>query len=203
VERPHSTLELYVMAATIEETVHVGGVVVPEPPTGRLRAAEVAKLQFVEAQQAILSRAGKDALERSPPMRSPLVESLGRLALLHEPDSSTLLIIISDGLQHSALGSWECMPVLPDTAQFVQSVMEQEVLPAHSLQGAYVIFSYMTLTTIDEGRCALELQRALQVRRLWLAVLHAAGAGSVVFLSGPPHLDRLELLIGARDVQRR
>jgi hypothetical protein len=75
------------------------------------------------------------------------------------------LVVISDGLEVSCLGDFECGK-LPAPDHFVRKLQGRSVLGRDALRGVQVRMAYLGLAPVDRGRCAMSVARAAEVRNL-------------------------------------
>ncbi len=191
VDLPQSRIDVAVLGANVEDTRIAATYVVPMPRKRGGRAASVARARALDGGRAALLNALVETHATSRPSRSPLLEAVGKLALVapHERRPWTI-ILVSDLLEMSDLGRWECGE-LPDTAALRRTLQQRSVLTPGMLSGARVLVAYHDVRPIDGRRCHQGVGRALRVRELWGSVLSAAGAADVRFYSGPAPADAI------------
>ncbi|MGH7485808.1 MAG: hypothetical protein ACRD3J_06730 [Thermoanaerobaculia bacterium] len=183
VNRPGSLVRLWMQGRNIETTRMIAEARSGKPRgTGRRARADY-EIRWRTNALASLSGAS-DTIVRKRVHRSPIAEAIGVIALAPPATASTReLIVISDGMEVSDYGEFECAR-LPKPERFVRSLARSRVLPPGSLRGVSVRFCHFDLGAIDRGRCAVSLARASQIRDLWRAVLAAAGASSIEIRQG-------------------
>ncbi|MBV8547515.1 MAG: hypothetical protein JO093_13710 [Acidobacteria bacterium] len=182
-ERPDSVVRLWVQGSNIETTRMVGEARSIKPHAPGRRARQQHESRWIAEQLRSLMTAAQPSL-RKHPRRSPIAETIGRVALATPPTKdSRLLIVVTDAFEVSGFGSFEC-GLLPTPDRFANVLSRERVLPAGSLRGVSIIFSHVDLVSVDRGRCPLSLRRAADVRAIWETALRAAGATHVEIQSG-------------------
>jgi hypothetical protein len=181
-ERPGSRITLYVLGSAIADTRLVWAESIDTPSALRPREIEaLRKAQLEQARTALLEKA-QPYLGRGPLYSSPLLESVLKISVL-EPGVHHV-VVVSDALEESRLGHWECGH-LPDPAALVATLRNEHLLGEASLS-ASVTFSFRTLAGVDRNRCPVSLARSSKIESLWRAALQAAGAKRISFTAGPP-----------------
>ena len=182
-ERPGSVVRLWVQGRDIETTRMVGEARSVKARGSGRRARVEHESRWTAEELRSLMTAAQPSL-RMHPRRSPIAEAIGRVALAAPPvKGPRLLIVVTDAFEVSDFGSFEC-DALPTPERFARTLARERVLPPGSLRGISVIFSHVDLGSVDRGRCALTLRRAADVRAIWQAALHDAGAAHVEIQSG-------------------
>jgi hypothetical protein len=181
-ERPGSAIALYELGPTVADTRLVRTESIPASTAVRPREIEGFRKQQVAQIRTALLEDAHPYLSRGPVRSSPLLESITKIAAL-EPGAHHL-VIVSDALEESRLGHWECGP-LPDSATLATTLRQEHLLPKGSLRGS-VMFSFRTLAGVDRNRCPLNFMRIAEIEALWTGALRAAGATRVSFAAGPP-----------------
>jgi len=160
-ERPGSVVRLWVQGRDIETTRMVGEARSVKARGSGRRARVEHESRWTAEELRSLMMAAQPSL-RMHPRRSPIAEAIGRVALAAPPvKGPRLLIVVTDAFEVSDFGSFECDP-LPTPERFAR----------------------VDLGSVDRGRCALTLRRAADVRAIWQAALHDAGAAHVEIQSG-------------------
>jgi len=181
-ERPGSRIALYVLGGALADTRLVWAESISTPTALRPREIEASrKAQLEQARTALLEKA-QPYLGRGPLYSSPLLESVLKISVL-EPGVHHV-VVVSDALEESRLGHWECGH-LPDPAALVARLRNERLLGEASLSGS-VAFSFRTLAGVDRNRCPINLARSSKIESLWRAALQAGGAKRVSFTGGPP-----------------
>lgn len=181
--RPGSLVRLWMQGRDIETTRIVAEARSGKPRgTGRRTRTEY-EARWVATESASMIAAA-DAVVRKRVHRSPIAESIGVIALAPTaPGSTRELVVITDGMEVSDFGEFECAP-LPKPERFARMLARSRVLPPGSLSGIRVQFCHFDLVAIDRGRCSVSLARASAIRALWQGALAAAGASSVEIRQG-------------------
>ncbi len=182
-ERPGSVVRLWVQGRDIETTRMVGEARSVKARGSGRRARQEHESRWTAEELRSLMTAAQPGL-RMNLQRSPIAEAIGRVALVTAPmKEQRLLIVITDALEVSDFGNFEC-GALPTPDRFARVVAREGVLPPGSLQGISIVFSHVDLGSVDRGRCALSLRRAADVRAIWQTALRDAGAARVEIQSG-------------------
>ncbi|MBI4446915.1 MAG: hypothetical protein HY645_13540 [Acidobacteria bacterium] len=189
-ERFGSDVRLWAMAASAGETRILEELRSERPKrlTTAARRAQVerfislAEAAFLKSTAPLLSDPHRD---RS---RSPILESIAKVAAYSAVPENVrrFLIVISDLREVSELGGdWECNR-LPQPEQFLKRLHSAQILTPGSLSEAHVILTYASgvFDEVPRQRCPFVFGHGVQIRRLWEAVLKAAGRQSVRFKGG-------------------
>lgn len=188
--RPGSTVRLWLQGASFGSTSLAGQRMVERPPEPGMRAIKAFEHRWTTASLEFFMRAAQPFLESDAPLRSPIGEAFGKIALAQvTPGARHQLVVLSDGRQFSELlGDWECSD-LPAVDQFIHTLNSKGILAPESFRGACIIFAYFADGEIDGDRCEATMQRATRVRALWRAALVAsAGASEVDFYPSMPEI---------------
>ncbi len=173
--RPGSVVRLWMQGRDVATT----GMIAEVSSTASKRSGKRARLRYeqrwIGAQTKTLMAAAAPHFSKKH-RRSPIAESVTRIALTGTATvMPRLLIVITDGLEVSTFGDFEC-GTLPTPKRFVRDLQRNNVLPVGSLKGITVDFSDADLAPIDGNRCAVTLRRAGEITNLWSAAIRAAGA---------------------------
>ena len=185
--RPGSVVRLWMQGRDIATTCMVAEVVSPIVKRAGRRAKHHAIQRWTRSAEQTLLTAARPSLAKRY-RRSPIAESITRIALAGTPvPMRRLIVVISDALEVSSFGDWECGR-LPTAKGFIRSLHRAEVLPAGSLRGISIQFCEVDLSPIDHNRCPVSLQRVAAVESLWRTAINAAGAESFDIRHGDAHL---------------
>lgn len=148
----------------------------------KLRKQKLASWQ-AEARTFFL-KAAEPFFKATRPKRSVLTESISKLALAHDHQLPTELIVISDAREVSSVGGdLEC-GAPPSPASWTSRLQRRSILSPGTLTATKVYWTFVGMGS-TAPRCATKLKQEMAVRALWQHALAAAGAESVIFLSGP------------------
>lgn len=188
VERPGSTVSVWMQGRDVATTSMAAEVTSPlRKRLGRRAKQRAAETWTASAAQTLLA-ASKPHLGKRY-RRSPIAESITRVALAGRPVSMRrVLVIITDTLEVSKFGDWECGR-LPKTERLLLNLHRAEVLPERSLTGMSVQFCHVELSPIDANRCPVSLQRAAAIETLWRTAIKAAGADAFEIRHGAVNLE--------------
>ncbi|MCC6217864.1 MAG: hypothetical protein IT376_23605 [Polyangiaceae bacterium] len=187
VDRPGSHVRIWMMGSTVDKTVAVAEQTIPAVKRGseRSRRAQTAKIA-ASARDVLLSGAAT-AFEAPSVRRSPIAESVTKIALADAGSLPRKLIVLTDAREVSSLGDFECGRV-PGDAQFAALLRRLSLLTPGLLTGVDVTFSYVTSTSVPGRGCIVSIDRDIRVRKLWTAALRGSGAATVRIVSGPADL---------------
>jgi hypothetical protein len=187
--RPGSRVRFWVLEPTAAETTMVGEQTAHSANRGSDRSRRAQADRFVGAATNYFLAAAGHAFDAPQIRRSPIAESLTRVALADTGGLPRRIVAITDGREVSDLGDFECWP-LPTEAQFLALLRKRNILGPGTLARSSVDFAFLESTPVP-GRsgCPARVERELRVRALWNAALRAAGAESVRIGSGPPSVD--------------
>jgi hypothetical protein len=181
--RPGSVVRVWIQGSDVESTVAVCAVT-------SVRSQRTGRHAIRDAESRWIAKSREEMLRVVRPhfgthaRRSPIAEAVTRVALSSAPiGAERWIIVVSDGLEVSAFGDFECGK-LPRATNFVADVQRERVLVPDSLRTIHLRMCHLDLTPIDGGRCPMTLSRAAQVRTLWTTAFKAAGARDVALSDG-------------------
>jgi hypothetical protein len=181
--RPGSAVRVWLQGGDVESTRLIAEARSEKSRITGRRARAEHESHWIKSELATISAAAAKSM-RKPAHRSPIAESIGVAALAPvAPNSVRELTVISDGMEVSGFGEFECGP-LPKPERFAGSLARNRVLPPGSLTNVAVRFCHFDLGGVDRGRCAASLYRAAQIRAIWQNALAAAGASSIDIRQG-------------------
>lgn len=191
VTRPGSVVRLWMQGHTIETTAMIAGVVSPATKRSGKRARQHSAEKWISASANTLLKAATPFLLKRY-RRSPIAESITRVALATPPASMRrVIVVVGDGLEVSAFGDFECGR-LPSVKRFLRDLHRAQVLPERSLSGIDVEFCEVQISPIDRKRCALTLRRVAGVEELWRNAMTSAGAAKFTIRHGGTHLQTMK-----------
>jgi hypothetical protein len=184
-ERPGSVIRIWSLGSNLISTTLVATSTNTRRRLRSERAERAAEGRFVAEETADLMKKSASIFGADPARRSPIAEGFGRIALVHRSGGAQHLIVaISDALEFSSFGNWECGE-LPAATQWVSRLAEERVLTSGALRNNIVAFAHAAPVMASRKGCpAMTLARDAQVRDLWTSALKAAGASKVVFETG-------------------
>lgn len=185
-QAPGSTLAVVTLGSTVDETREVAALTAPPLPT-RPRDRDAALARFVETTRQTLCPPMRPVLAGARPRRSPIVESIAKVALSRNPSLPLSLVAVSDALEDSHFGSFACGP-LPSPTAWTALLQRRGVLPIGSLSGVSVHFVLAHAGPQGTRRCVPSIGRERAIRTLWSHALTRAGAAAVTFVSSPSEL---------------
>lgn len=181
--RPGSVVRVWIQGSDVESTVAVCAVTSVKSKRSGQRAIRDAENHWIVKSRQEMLRAVRPHFGTHA-RRSPIAEAVTRVALSAAPaGAERWIVIVSDGLEVSAFGDFECGK-LPRATTFVANVQRERVLVPDSLRAVHLRMCHLDLTPIDGGRCPMTLSRAAQVRTLWITAFKAAGARDVALSDG-------------------
>jgi hypothetical protein len=185
--RPGSTVRMWVQGFDVESTRAVSTVTSSKSRRSGRRAIRDAEERWIAKSSDDILAAIRPHLDH-PARRSPIAEAVTRVSMsTAPPDAERWIVVISDGLEVSGFGDFECAR-LPRSTEFVRSLHHERVLGAASLAAIHVRMCHLDLAPVDGGRCPMTVARAVDVRALWSAAFSAAGASDVQITEGAPAL---------------
>lgn len=184
--RSGSRTRLWAMGPTVAESHLVGELVAPML-SARTRTRRAQLERFAAHAQSTFSLALEPAFTRPGVHRSPLIESLTKVALADGYGLPRRVIVISHAREFSSVRDFACAP-LPTDIEFARVLRRRGLLAPGSLAHVEIVFAFVTSAPIGAARCALHMDRELQIRELWRTALTRAGASEVRFDSGAPVL---------------
>jgi hypothetical protein len=183
--RHSSTVRLWMLGREVADTVQAASVTM-DAKVRSGKAERASRDRFVKDGLNMLDAAAAPYFSQHA-NRSPIAESISKLALYHTlAGAERIIVVISDAKEFSGLGDLECK--VPEPAVFISRLDVNRVLVPGSLAGAKVVFGDVNLSHIDGDRCVSTLAAADQVQRIWETALKHAGASEVLFEAGEPIL---------------
>jgi hypothetical protein len=181
--RPGSIVRVWVQGADVEHTVLVSTLTSGKSRRSGRRAVRDYEERWITTGREEVMR-GMRPHFGTHARRSPIAEAVTRVALSAAPrGAERWIVVISDGLEVSAFGEFECGR-LPSPTNFVRALQREHVLAAGSLAAIHVRMCHLDLSPVDGGRCPMTLSRAAQVRAIWQSAMKAAGARDVELTDG-------------------
>lgn len=178
--RPGSVLRAWIMGEDVSETQVVVTVVSPSITRRGRRSRAQAIDAFVASSRAKILGA---LIPRMKAMRarrrSPIAESISRIALAAAPaQMERRIVVVSDG-REVGVADLECGVLSAD--EFFAALDQHSALAPRTLHGIDIEFTYVSLGVIDRARCDATLDRALKTRALWRAAFRRAAAHSFTY----------------------
>ena len=185
IRRPGSRIIPWLMGPTGDK-LSAGEAVVIGPLQGIGRRAR-ARAQAAESLWVTTSLLGALAPLGQVASGSPLIESVSKIRLLvADTVMPRTIVVISDGMEESPLGHFECGK-LPAANAMLDRYRQQGLWGREWLRGVRVSFVYTRFEEIDRVRCRLTLERIAEIRTLWQQMVEGAG-GTLDFNVGLPDL---------------
>ena len=181
-EADSSRVRAWVLGRRVEETKLLAEEVVPTPSSRSPKARERQFSHWRAAAEQALGQALAPAFAASPIRRSPLAESIAKIALYEGHHMRRVIVMISDG-REMASANFECGP-LPSPERWVDLLQKAGYWQEHLLSNVTVAFAYLGSGTLT--RCPASLGRNLQIEALWKAALGAANVAGIVTTSEVP-----------------
>jgi hypothetical protein len=180
-----SPVEVWMLGSTsVGDTHSLGEQISPRLTETREQARKQKLGRWQEEAKTFFLKAAEAQFSRPHPKRSVLAESITKLALAHDHQLPTELILISDGREVSSVGGdLEC-GAPPSSEAWTKRLQRRSILGPGTLTNTKVSWSFVSMGS-KAPRCATKLKQELAVRELWQRALSEAGAAKVVFLSGP------------------
>lgn len=190
-ERPTpSCVELWSMGATVNDALRVGEACVGEAERNT-KAQRKAQDRFVRlSREHLLGLA--QPIFNTRPRRSPIAETLSRVAASSTESSEQVLIVITDGREESAIARLECGP-LPTPEVFAAALQKEWLMEPESFAGIHVRFCFMGYTDAKRAGCATSVRREKELQNLWRTAFERASARSVHFDAAAPRMPQEEV----------
>jgi len=180
-----SCIELWVMGATVGDAERLGETCVGSGARSKKDRRD-AERRFQITARAYLLGLAKPVFDRRP-RRSPIAETLTRIAMEPTESIERLLIAITDGREESAIARFECGP-LPSIEAFHAALRAARALAPGSLRGMHIRFAFVGFTDAKRVGCNTTLRRELETQELWRSALLRASASSIHFDSAAPRI---------------
>lgn len=180
VPRPGSVLRVWTLGEQVSETEVVVTIVSPSITRRGRQSRAQAIDDFVSASKTkILAATAPRMKAMRERRRSPIAESISRIALASALVSmARRIVVLSDG-REVGVADLECGELSP--IEFLAALDAHSALAPRSLNGIDIDFTYASLGVVDRGRCEATLERALKTRELWRAAFKRAGARSFTY----------------------
>lgn len=115
--------------------------------------------------------------------RSPIAESVGRMALADGYDHERHIVLVSDGRERAAV-NLECGSLLPPE-RFASAMRARGLLTPGSLTGVHVHLAQLRMDPIRGRGCAATFERESAIRAAWTTALEGAGATASITTGAP------------------
>ncbi len=189
-QRPGSRVEVHLVGDVVAETRLVGSVTIPSREDRGERAARAAEDRFVQSVRPILCGPLGAALASPRPRRSPIAESLDKVALGPTHGMPVEVIAVTDLHEVSDLGDFECGR-LPSAQDFAARLRRRGVLAPGTYTNTRVHLVVGDRGPIPRRDCPVTMGRERAVMQLFSSALRAAGARDVTFHTELPDLSTL------------
>jgi hypothetical protein len=184
-KRPGSRVRVWLMADAAALTAPIVERAIARAPSGSERSRRSHVARELAAAREVLLAAGRQALEGKQPRKSPIAESIAKIALADAGGLPRRLVVITDAREMSPIADFECRR-LPSPAAFLATLRGNGLLTANQLDGFDVEFAFVESAPLLHRGCPVTVAREAQIRDLWLAAIRGAGAASARISSGPP-----------------
>lgn len=189
-QRPGSRIEVHLVGDVVAETRLVGSVTIPAREDRGERAARAAEERFVQSIRPVLCAPLGAALASPRPRRSPIAESLDKVALGPTQGMPVEVIAVTDLHEVSDLGDFECGR-LPSAQDFAARLRRRGVLGPGTYANTRVHLVVGDRGPIPRRDCPVTMGRERTVMQLWQDALRAAGAREITFHTELPDLTAL------------
>jgi hypothetical protein len=190
-DRRGSHIKLWWLGSEVAMTHAVADVLVPETQRSRGKGRNTPGRGWAESARAYFLKAAEANFTQKPGIRSPIAESIAKIALSLGPSSAgrhRVIVLITDARQFSSLVDFEC-GTLPTNAKFRQILDREGLLEKGTLTGTTILFAFTTAGPLGGRPCPVEISRETKIRELWKNALESAGASRVEFSSDVPQVD--------------
>lgn len=182
-----SCIELWVMGATVGEAEKLGETCVGSGVRSKKDRRD-AEQRFQTAARTYLLGLAKPAFDRRP-RRSPIAETLSRIAMVPTESAEQILVAITDGREESGIATFEC-GTLPTEKAFHAALHSARALEPASLKGIHVRFAFIGFSDAKRPGCETTLRRELEMQELWKSAFTRASAASIQFDSAAPRIGK-------------
>ncbi|TAK31195.1 MAG: hypothetical protein EPO40_05710 [Myxococcaceae bacterium] len=189
-QRPGSRLEVHLMGESVAATRLLGSVSIPPREERGERAARAAEDRFVRSIRPTLCAPLGAALVAVAPLRSPIAESLDKLALGPTRGIPVEVVAATDLRQFSDVGDFECGR-LPTPQEFVARLRRRGLLGPGTYANTRVHFVVGERGPIARRHCPVTMGRERALMLLWTTALRGAGAREVTFHTELPDFGQL------------
>lgn len=189
-QRPGSHVEVHLVGRVVAETRRVASVSIPARAVQEERVARAAEERFVQSIRPMLCAPLGAALASARPRRSPLAESLDKIALESSQGMPVEVIAVTDLREVSDLGDFECGR-LPSEQDFLARLQRHGILGPRTFTNARVHFVVGDHGPVPRRNCPVTMGRERTVMQLWTTALRNAGASEVTFHTEVPDLATL------------
>lgn len=192
---PGSVLRVIIQGTRGVDATMIGTVTSTAPTRSNRKAKQAHAKQFVATSRELLLQAIQSTITPTEvPRASPIVETIGWVALLSRPlgvaaNASRRIVLITDAREVSpAFGDFEC-GTLPTSAVFLALLRTHDVLHPGVLAGADLHFTFTEPHPVARKKCpAMTVARIKGIQDLWIAAARTAGARGVTFDSAALNL---------------
>ncbi|MBI5515260.1 MAG: hypothetical protein HY909_15895 [Deltaproteobacteria bacterium] len=188
-QRPGSRIEVHLMGEVVAETRLVGSATIPPREDRGERAARAAEERFVQSIRPVLCTPLGAALASPRPRRSPIAESLDKVALGPTQGLPVEVIAVTD-LRDTSLGDMECGR-LPSAVEFQARLRRRGLLELGTYANTRVHFVVGDRGPIPRRDCPVTMGRERALMQLWTTALRTAGAREITFHTELPDLTPL------------
>lgn len=184
--RPLSRVEVFTQGDEVAETRLIASVTIPTRTDRGERAARTAEERFLQNVRPVLCLPLGAELTRPRTRRSPILESLDKLALTRAATLPVEVFAISDLREVSSIADMEC-DALPSSEQLQARLRRRNVLAP----GTYAPHTRVHFIVGDGGPvprrdCPITMGRVRAIQSLFRGALTAAGALGVTFHTEAP-----------------
>jgi hypothetical protein len=204
-DRPDGVVRVWTQGSELSDTALLATVENTAPVRSGTRALRAHRERFLREAEARLDREVAPLFQTPRRRRSPIVETLSRIAMTPSPRGmKRVIVLVTDGREVSGFGDFEC-DLVPTPRRFLPLLRRRGTLAPGSLANTSVVFTYVTLGPVVGRTCPVTIARATAIENLWRVALTEAGAESVRFERGlvptdalTPATPAVQLALGAR-----
>lgn len=183
-DRPDGIARVWTQGSELSDTALLATVENTAPVRSGTRALRSHRERFLRDSEARIDREVAPLFQVPRRRRSPIVETLSRIAMTPSPGGmKRVIVLVTDGREVSGFGDFEC-DLVPTPRRFLPLLRRRGALTPGSLANTSVVFSYVTLGPVVGRVCPVTIARATAIENLWRAALTGAGAESVRFERG-------------------
>jgi hypothetical protein len=187
--RPGSEVRLFVLGETVAETIEVASITVPARAEGHERVVSAEERRFVETARRSLCPPLRPHLTGRRPRRSPIVESLAKLAMVNTHGLPRRILYLGD-LREVGVTDFECGRI-PTASQWSTLLRRRNLFGEGTFANTRVHLALVEGTPVEGRGCVVSVARELAIRERFREALTQAGAVRITFDTGLPDITRL------------
>ena len=193
---PNSRLRVWSLGANVAATKVMGEVITPTITSRSRRAREAQLEQWQLSSRENLLRIMEPLFRATPARRSPLAESLTKIALAEGHGLARIIVAITDA-REVATANFECSKRFPTREAWAATLHKGGILRPGLLAGMTVVLAYVNGDS--SASCPITISKQVQLFDLWHYVLATAGAGWIMTSDLPSFYPELKVTVGKKE----